>query len=74
MSIWRPLDSRFARLQQRLLQHRIWILKEFGQREEDYATIVKCRREYTDFLTEQVDESEYEEQRHHRMAKRGARH
>lgn len=71
MLIWRPLDSRFAQLQQRLLQHRLWIEKEFVKKEEDYATIVKCRREYTEFLAEQAEESEGEEQRQHRMAKRG---
>lgn len=71
-SIWRPFDSRFAQLEQRLLQHRIWIEKEFGGTEEDYATIAKCRSEYTAFLAEQVEEScETQEQEQQRMAKRG---
>jgi hypothetical protein len=71
-SIWRPFDSRFAQLEQRLLQHRIWIEKEFGGTEEDHATIAKRRSEYTTFLAEQVEElCETQEQAQQRMAKRG---
>lgn len=70
--IWRPFDSRFAQFEQRLLQHKLWIEKEFGRTEEDHATIATCRSDYTTFLAEQADESgETQDQEQQRMAKRG---
>ncbi|KAF1976012.1 hypothetical protein BU23DRAFT_578826 [Bimuria novae-zelandiae CBS 107.79] len=67
---WRPLDSRFAQLEVRLLQHRQWIETEFGQNEEDYATVLKHRSKYTDFLNRQVEAGESDESKQQRMAKR----
>lgn len=71
-SLWRPLDSRFAQLEARLLRHKVWLELELGSTQRENATLEKCRSDYLEFLEKQVEAEESEELRQQRMAKRSA--
>ncbi|OAL48734.1 hypothetical protein IQ07DRAFT_513277 [Pyrenochaeta sp. DS3sAY3a] len=71
-ALWRPLDSRFARLEMRLSQHRRWLQKETESQIQNYAEITEHRNNYVSFLNHQQElngsaNGELEEQR---LAKR----
>lgn len=52
---WRPLDSRFSRLETRLLQHRKWLEKETRNHVQPYAEIEQHRVQYVEFVRHQSD-------------------
>ncbi|CAI6338080.1 unnamed protein product [Periconia digitata] len=52
--LWRPLDSRLARLEIRIANYKRWIEAEFACQPEDDATKELHRRKYTEFLTQQA--------------------
>ncbi|KAH7085131.1 hypothetical protein BKA63DRAFT_499053 [Paraphoma chrysanthemicola] len=52
---WRPLDSRFARLEGRLIQHRRWLEKETESHVQDFAEVEHHRRKYLRYLHRQAD-------------------
>jgi hypothetical protein len=69
---WRPLDSRFARLESRLTHHRRWLEKETESQVQEFAVVEQHRQNYLRFLHRQADvnvdaNGDLEE---HRMAKR----
>ncbi|KAF2833974.1 hypothetical protein CC86DRAFT_312197 [Ophiobolus disseminans] len=70
-SQWRPMDSRFARLEARLTHHRRWLEKETESEVQDFSNIEHHRKRYVRFLRRQADangnSAELEEER---LAKR----
>jgi hypothetical protein len=68
--LWRPLDSRFARLEARLVRNKEWLEKELGRTETKYATAEKGRAKYREFLDKRSEAGESEELGQQRMAKR----
>ncbi|OAG07638.1 uncharacterized protein CC84DRAFT_1089035 [Paraphaeosphaeria sporulosa] len=68
--LWRPLDSRFAQLEARLVRNKEWLEKELGGTETEYAITEKYRAECREFLDKQSQAQEGEELGLQRMAKR----
>ncbi|KAF2441663.1 hypothetical protein P171DRAFT_418371 [Karstenula rhodostoma CBS 690.94] len=66
---WRPLDSRFAQLEARLVRNKEWLEKELGCTETEYAVTEKCRAEYRESLDKQSEGEESEELGQQRMAR-----
>lgn len=52
---WRPLDSRFSRLEARLTHHRRWLEKETENQIQNYDEIAQHRNRYFTFLNRQHD-------------------
>ncbi|KAF1940879.1 hypothetical protein EJ02DRAFT_405735 [Clathrospora elynae] len=71
-ALWRPLDSRFARLEARLTRHRRWLEKETENQVQDYANVAQHRKNYLNFLHRhnEVNSHGHAEHEEHRMAKR----
>lgn len=68
--IWRPLDSRFAQLEQRLWRHKKWFESETASQNHDHDQVSQNRREYVGFLAAQAEKIELGEGEEHRMARR----
>ncbi|KAF1849900.1 uncharacterized protein K460DRAFT_326227 [Cucurbitaria berberidis CBS 394.84] len=71
-ALWRPLDSRFARLEARIFHHRKWLEKETENQIQNYDDIAQHRNHYISYLNRQQDLNGYSngELEHHRIAKR----
>ncbi|CAO2658715.1 Nn.00g064380.m01.CDS01 [Neocucurbitaria sp. VM-36] len=52
-ALWRPLDSRFSRLEARLVHHRRWLEKETENQIQNYNEIAQHRSRYLSFLNHQ---------------------
>ncbi|KAF2266654.1 hypothetical protein CC78DRAFT_531460 [Lojkania enalia] len=67
--LWRPLDSRFAQLQQRLAKHKEWF--ETEMRLQNFDLLTQHRKEVLDFLrTQQEPNGELEADRMSRRMRR----
>jgi hypothetical protein len=68
---WRPLDSRFARLEGRLIHHRRWLEKETESQVQDFAVVEQRRRKYLRSIHHQdIIRNSIGELQEHRVAKR----
>ncbi|KAF2635935.1 hypothetical protein P280DRAFT_473562 [Massarina eburnea CBS 473.64] len=72
ISLWRPLDSRLAQLEARLVHHKKWVQEEIACRSGYHARKALCRQEYIEFLEQQQVEAGRSDELliEHRMAKR----
>jgi hypothetical protein len=67
---WRPMDSRFAQLENRLTHHRRWLEKETENQVQDFAEIEHHRKAYIRLLHRHRDAPINGELEEERMAKR----
>ncbi|KAF2692106.1 hypothetical protein K458DRAFT_381930 [Lentithecium fluviatile CBS 122367] len=67
---WRPLDSRLALLETRLVRHKQWLEGEVYSQEQDLATIARLRRHYIEHLHQPTESSMGAECVEYRMTKR----
>jgi hypothetical protein len=69
---WRPLDSRFSRLETRIAHHRRWLEKETADQIQQYADVAQHRRMYVSYLHSQdeVNSNGHVENEDQRVAKR----
>ncbi|KAL5411566.1 hypothetical protein PMIN04_010197 [Paraphaeosphaeria minitans] len=54
--LWRPLDSRFAQLEARLVRNKEWLKRELGGTQTEYAITEKYRAECREFLDKSAAE------------------
>ncbi|KAH7359977.1 hypothetical protein BKA66DRAFT_426346 [Pyrenochaeta sp. MPI-SDFR-AT-0127] len=71
-ALWRPLDSRFSRLEARITQHRRWLEKETEGQVQNFAEVAQHRKNYLSFLQRQseIDNNRHVNREEQRMAKR----
>jgi hypothetical protein len=72
LALWRPLDSRFCRLEARLGHHRRWLEKETENQIQQFADIAQHRKMYIDYLHRQseANSNNHAEDEEQRVARR----